>query len=85
MRPAAAGGKNQQGQTPGGKLVDEQGIKNVSDILENRDQLGPFKGYISPSPRTSVPGVAGINNALINVAINRARTVTVDTSHTEQP
>ena len=43
---------------------------------KNSDQLGPFSGYISPRPRISEPGVAGINSALTNVASNRAATVT---------
>ena len=65
--------------------MNEQSIKYITDIFENKDQLGPFKGYISPSPRISVPGVAGSNRALIKVAINNAKIVTFDTSQTGQP
>ena len=49
--------------------------KNAYRILpiysKNRDQLGPFRGYISPTPRISIPGVAGIRKAFISVAYQR--------------
>jgi hypothetical protein len=49
------------------------------------DQLGPLSGYISPTPRISTPGVAGIISAFISVAASSAATVTFETSHTEHP
>ena len=52
---------------------------------KNSDQLGPLSGYISPSPRISVPGLAGIRQAFISVAASSIGTVTLVTSHTEQP
>ena len=52
---------------------------------KNSDQLEPFSGYISPTPRISVPGVAGISRAFISVARSNAPTDTVDTSQTEHP
>ncbi len=52
---------------------------------KNKDQLGPFKGNISPTPLISVPGVDGINSMFKNVVISKAQTATFDTSHTEQP
>ena len=52
---------------------------------KNSDQLGPFSGYISPTPRISAPGVAGISRAFISVARSSAPTDTVDTSQTEHP
>ena len=52
---------------------------------KNKDQLGQFKGYISPTPRISKPGVAGIKQTLSKVASNNMPIDTFDTSHTEQP
>ena len=52
---------------------------------KNNDQLGPFSGNISPTPRISAPGVAGISRAFISVARSSAPTETVETSQTEQP
>ena len=63
--------------------------KNAYRILpiysKNRDQLGPFRGYISPTPRISIPGVAGIRKAFISVASINAIADTCETSQTEQP
>ena len=63
--------------------------KNAYRILpiysKNKDQLGPFRGYISPTPRISIPGVAGIRRTFISVAIISATTGTCETSQTEQP
>src|SRR5690606_3116764 len=52
---------------------------------KNRDQLGPFKGYISPTPRISKPVVTGINSAFNIVDTKSNVTGTTDTSHTSQP
>ena len=63
--------------------------KNAYRILpiysKNRDQLGPFRGYISPTPRISIPGVAGIRKVFISVASINAIADTCETSQTEQP
>ena len=49
---------------------------------KNSVQIGPFRGNISPFPRTSTPepGIAGIKNKLRSNA-----SITIDTETTEQP
>ena len=63
----------------------EFGIEIFPAYSKNSDQLGPLSGYISPSPRISVPGLAGIRQAFISVAASSIGTVTLVTSQTEQP
>ena len=70
-------------------LVESLRMKKAYRIFpaysKNSDQLGPLSGYISLSPRISVPGLAGIRQAFISVAASSIGTVTLVTSQTEQP
>lgn len=84
-RQPAPGQENHDGKGPGRKFADEEGVQDISGVLENSDQLGPLSGYISLSPRISVPGLAGIRQAFISVAASSIGTVTLVTSQTEQP
>ena len=52
---------------------------------KSSDQLGPFSGYISPTPRTSIEIGAGSNKAFISVATANAPRVIFETSHTGHP
>ena len=52
---------------------------------KNSDQLGPLSGYISPTPRISEPGVAGMSSAFISVATSSMVTEIFETSQTGQP
>ena len=54
---------------------------------KNKDQLGPFRGYISPFPRTSgpVPGTAGIKKSPISMASITMDMETGVPSHFSEP
>lgn len=65
-----------------GSLRRKNAYRMFPIYSKNKDQLGPLSGYISPSPRISEPGVAGIRQALSNVATSSAP---MDTSVQQLP
>lgn len=68
-----------------GSLRIKKTYKRLPMYSKKSDQLGPFSGYISPTPRISEPGVAGIRKRLMSVATSSIDKEIFDTSHTEQP
>ena len=72
-------------------FVDNLRINNAYSMFpiysKNKDQLGPFKGYISPFPRTSgpAPGATGIKNIPISIASITIEMETCEPSHFSQP
>ena len=72
-------------------FVDIRRINNAYIIFpiysKNKDQLGPFKGYISPFPRISgpEPGTAGIKKRLISKASITMDMETCVPSHFSHP
>ena len=72
-------------------LVENRRINRAYRIFpiysKNKDQLGPFKGYISPFPRTSEPepGTAGIKKRLRSNASITIDMLTCVPSHFSQP